>query len=202
MRNLVRRVVETLKKGGIVALPTETVYGLVSYYEIKDSWKKILDLKSREENKPLALFIKSSKEMERFSPISPLARELAEKFWPGPLTIVLRKKERVDFPWETVGFRIPNHPFAQEILSYISPLWSTSANLTGRRSACTPWEVRGYFDKRVDVIIEEGNEILTGVPSTVVEIIGERMEILREGGIKIEEMKKKLKIGKIFEGKE
>ncbi|NOZ64570.1 MAG: threonylcarbamoyl-AMP synthase [Caldiserica bacterium] len=194
------RAVKILERGGVIALPTETVYGLVAYYGASDSWKKIFLLKGRGENKPLALFIKSLQEAEEFALVPPLARELSNLFCPGPITIVLEKKEKVDFPWSTVGFRMPDHPFVQALLSRISPLWSTSANRTGKKSACTPEEVRKYFGERIEMVVEEGKELVKGVPSTVVKVARTEVRILREGAIKKEEVKKKLKIDKIGYG--
>ena len=190
------KVVEILLSGGIVAIPTETVYGLISYYRIENSWKKIFYLKKRIISKPLALFIKLPQEMEEFSVVPDLARKLASSFWPGPLTIVLKKRKEIKFPWETVGFRIPDHPFVQGLLSHLSPLWSTSANLSGTKNSFTSDDVRKYFNGKIDIIVEEGKSLVKKVPSTVVRIFENSMEILREGQITKEEMKNKLKMVK------
>ncbi len=194
------RAVRILERGGVIALPTETVYGLVSYYGAGDSWKKIFLLKGREEKKPLALFIKSLQEAEKFASLPPLARQLSDIFWPGPLTIVLEKKKEVEFPWNTVGFRMPDHPFVRELLSRISPLWSTSANRAGEKSACTPEEVKEYFGGSIEMVVEEGKELVRCVPSTVIRVSRTEAGILREGAIRKEEVKKKLKIDKIDHG--
>ncbi|HEX67854.1 MAG TPA: threonylcarbamoyl-AMP synthase [bacterium] len=194
----VEKVVEILKSGGVVALPTETVYGLISFYGIEGSWKKICELKGRDFHKPLALFIRHGDEMRKWAKFSLSAWILARNFWPGPLTLVLEIKEGIHFPWETAGFRIPDHPVPLKLLEKISPLWSTSANPSGKKSATTAREVSDYFPQGVDIIISQGEELVKGIPSTVVEVGKNGVRILREGLLKVEEVKKVLKIYKIL----
>ncbi len=198
MREEYRKAVKLLKEGEIVALPTETVYGLVGYFYSSSSLDKIFALKGRPENKPLALFISSPEEMRSFSShIHLSAWLLAYRFWPGPLTLVLSSKPGTGIPWVTVGFRIPQHPVPLKILSLLSPLWSTSANLTGKRSAVTYEEVKEYFAGKIPLILKDGREPL-GKESTVVDVSGEEIKILREGSLEVGEIKKALNIRKVL----
>ena len=191
-------VVRILREGGVIAIPTETVYGLISYFGVKDSWRRIFSLKGREWNKPLALFIRSVEEMSRWVDFSLPAWILGNNLWPGPLTLVLKRKEEVDFPWETVGFRIPDHPVPLTILSELSPLWSTSANPAGKIPAIKGEEVKRYFGGRVDMVVREGEELVRGVPSTVIFLEEDKLIFLRKGPLKEEKVKNTLKISKIL----
>jgi len=162
---------EALKAGGVALVPTETVVGLVA---AESGLSRIRTAKGREADKPIALLCASAEEAFSLAgPVPPLARRLAEIYWPGPLTLVL------DLPdGGTVGVRVPAGRVAQEMLAaYGGPLYATSANLTGEPAPPGLEEVDPRVVEAVDVIVEAGSG--SGEASAVVDLSGGRVRLLR-----------------------
>jgi L-threonylcarbamoyladenylate synthase len=187
--------VEILKSGGIVAYPTDTVYGLGADPANEQAVEKIYRVKKRSPDLPLPLLLADVSDLIKVASTVPgIAWELAEHFLPGGLTLVLRKS-----PWvpgtvtaggDTIAVRVPNHPVPTTLIRRLGmPLVGTSANISGKTSPVTADEVYGQLGDEVDLIID-GGRCPGGIESTVIDISGEIPTIVREGIISREEITK------------
>ena len=193
---VIEKACEVLSAGGVVMHPTETCYGLAVDVFNDRALQKLYELKRMSEDKPVSIMVASVEEARDFVEFSDLAERIAEKFWPGPLTLVLpRKKTLPDFfnpGIETVGVRVPYNEFCLELLKqYGKPLSTTSANISGEKEV---YRVEDYLKQvegselKPDLIID-GGELPKKKPSTVLEILNEDVKFLREGEL-AEEIKK------------
>ena len=173
-----RMAVDELRSGRLVAIPTETVYGLAADPQVEGAVERLFAAKQRDRRKPVAWFVASVGEIARLgAEVTPLLEKLAEKFWPGPLTVVVR------YGAETRGFRIPAHRVPLEILKVKEgPLAVTSANRSGEPPARSPAEVIAAVGEHVSLVITDPPQC-GSAPSTVVDISGGDVRILREGAI-------------------
>lgn len=179
---------EILRRGGLVAFPTETVYGLGGDALNRESSKKIYAAKGRPSDNPLIVHICRLEDMESIvREITPQTRAVAEAFWPGPLTLILSKAERV--PYETTGgldtvaVRLPSHPVARELIDYAGGyVAAPSANLSGKPSPTVAKYVIQDMDGRIDAIID-GGEVGIGLESTIIDMTVQPPQILRPGYI-------------------
>lgn len=198
--SLFKETVKVLKKGGIVIIPTDTVYGFAVAYNIPEACERIYRIKGRRFIKPLTLFLKDKREILRYArDINSTAKRVMETFVPGPLTLVLYAQEKREFisPKGKIGIRIPNHPFIFELLeNFKTPLATTSANLTNENEIVSPGLLKEIFTGKVDLLIDGGE--LLGPPSTVIDLTSSPPIILRKGKVSIlrieEEIKRKVKI--------
>lgn len=187
-----------IKDGGLVSFPTETVYGLGANAFSDDAVRKIFEAKGRPGDNPLIVHISDISELCGIAEEVPdAAVKLFEAFSPGPLTIVLKKKdclpESVTAGLSTVAVRIPSHPIARALISAAGvPIAAPSSNLSGRPSPTLAEHVIADMTGRVDAIID-GGACSVGVESTVVEIVGDGVNILRPGGITRSDIEKVLK---------
>lgn len=183
-----------IRRGGLVAMPTETVYGLAANALDGAAVAKIFRAKGRPMDNPLIVHIAGMGEIERLvSSFPEKARLLAEKFWPGPLTMVLPKSElipdEVSAGLATVGIRFPAHPLAQALIKASGmPLAAPSANRSGIPSPTTALHVMRDMDGRIDAVLD-GGDCAVGVESTVVTLCTDRPRILRPGGVTLEQMR-------------
>lgn len=166
-----------LRGGELVVLPTETVYGIAGINGSDKVKEKIFALKGRPENKPLQILIHSPADIRVFDPvISPAADALMQRYWPGPLTLVLECGRG-----RTLGFRCPDHAVTQGILREVGvPLAATSANISGRPPATEAGQAVRIFDGKVAMIITD-EDPCRGNPSTVIYAGVTKQEILRKG---------------------
>ena len=182
-----------LKNGGLVAIPTETVYGLGANGLDEGAVAKIFEAKGRPQDNPLILHISGPEQIELFCHHIPQkAYDLAERFWPGPLTIVLPAKEtvpkRTTGGLSTVAVRCPDCDVTREIIRLSGvPVAAPSANISGKPSTTTAEHVRHDHDGRIDAIVD-GGSCRVGVESTIVDLTEERPRLLRPGGITPEEL--------------
>lgn len=189
---------EIIRKGGLVAVPTETVYGLAGNGLNEQAVAEIYRVKGRPEVKPLSLMVHDAGAMERYCKNVPAAAyALAEKFWPGPLTIVLESKdvvpEIVRAGGATVGLRCPDHPMTLELLRCCGlPLAAPSANPSGAPSPKTAQDVLQYFDGAIDGVID-GGACGLGRESTIIDLSRTPYRILRQGALPEEEITKVLR---------
>ena len=180
--------VEVIKRGGLVAVPTETVYGLACDGLNAAAVEKIYEVKGRPAIKPLALLVSGIEDAKAVCADFPeSARRLTEAFWPGPLTIILQK--RVTIPdivtagGNTIGVRCPNHPKTLELLRLAGvPMAAPSANISGMPSPKNPGDVLKYFDGIIDCVID-GGECTLGIESTIVCLESTPATILRQGAL-------------------
>ena len=177
--------------GGLVAVPTETVYGLAGNGLNAEAVRQIYEVKGRPSVKPLSLMVPDASALERYGVEAPeQAKLLAEKYWPGPLTIVV--KARPEIPaivlagGKTVGLRCPDHPLTLELLRQCAvPLAAPSANLSGSPSPKTAQQVLDYFDGLIDCVID-GGQCGIGTESTIIDMSGLPFRILRQGALPAE----------------
>jgi L-threonylcarbamoyladenylate synthase len=182
-----------LQKGGVVAFPTDTVYGLGASIGIDSAVEKVYRIKERPRHMALPLLLADLSQLETVaSSIPASARLLADKFWPGPLTLVLLKSDAVpdivSGGGKTIAVRIPDHPIPTSLARGIgTAIVGTSANLSGQPSALTAAEAREQLGDKVDFIIE--GDCPGGRESTVVDLTGETPVILRPGAISTEALR-------------
>lgn len=190
---LLKRAADVIKHGGLVAFPTETVYGLGADTFNPKAVANIFRAKGRPMDNPLISHIAKIEDIERFArEIPDSAIKLAEHFWGGPLTIILKKKpgipDEVTAGLDTVAVRLPSHSIANALIRLSdTPIAAPSANLSGSPSPTTPQHCIADLDGRVDMIIDGGNSMI-GIESTVVDLSGEVPIILRPGMISPEDM--------------
>ena len=190
----VEQAIIILKKGGIVACPTDTVYGVVAAINIEPAVARVYQIKGRPHSQALPILLAEKYQIAEVAKIvPPLAQRLADIFWPGALTIVLPKANSVPDivtgGGKTVAVRIANHPIPTAIIRGLGvPIVGTSANLSGSPSALTADEARTQLGDRVDLIIN-GGRCPGGRESTIVDLSGETPLILRQGAIPLEEIK-------------
>ena len=182
-----------IKNGELVAIPTETVYGLGANGLDEDAVIKIFEAKGRPQDNPLILHLSEAGEMERYChDIPEAAYRLAEKFWPGPLTMVLPAKacvpKRTTGGLDTVAVRCPDSHITREIIRLAGvPLAAPSANISGKPSTTTAEHVRHDHDGRIAAIVD-GGACRVGVESTIVDLTDSPARLLRPGGITPEQL--------------
>jgi L-threonylcarbamoyladenylate synthase len=189
--------VAVLRAGGLVAFPTETVYGLGADASNADAVKKIYAAKGRPRNHPLIVHVSDATQAEAWTAHFPAAaRRLAERYWPGPLTLILRRSthvtDLVTGGQETVALRVPSHGIAQALLrAFGGGIAAPSANRYGRVSATTAEHVRSEFGASVDCVLDGGPSEV-GIESTIVDVSGAQPALLRPGHITVREIEETL----------
>ncbi len=183
---LVQRAADILRSGGLVAYPTETVYGLAALPDNEQAVARLFEAKRRNPDQPTPLLI-ASEEMARavVGEVSDDARALMAAFWPGALTIVLAKAQtfRSLAVEETVGLRVPDHPLPRELSRLLgSPITGTSANIAGGPEPLTADDVLSQLGDAVDLVIDDG-PCPGGRPSTVVDCTVSPPRVVRQGAI-------------------
>lgn len=177
---------EVIKSGGLISYPTDTVYGLSSSPFSEIAIRKIFTAKGRDFNKAIAILVGNMDQLPLITTgFTPSARTLAEKFWPGALTLVVPIAPTLPViisPNATIGVRMPNHPFALMLLREIGPLATTSANISFQPDSSTAAQVETQLSGRVELILD-GGTCPGGVPSTVVDCTHAQIRILRQGAI-------------------
>ena len=178
------RAGQILRGGGLVAFPTETVYGIAVAATIPDAVARLYELKKRPRDKPMSVMVAGMAPVqERCPQIPPKALQLIKRFWPGPLTLVLPTTRPDGTDGGLVGFRYPSHPLAQGLVEAAGvPLLVPSANLSGLTPATTADEVLAQFPNELDLIID-GGPSRGGHESSVVKVEGDTVTVLREGAL-------------------
>ncbi|PJZ80174.1 L-threonylcarbamoyladenylate synthase [Leptospira meyeri] len=187
----VRLLANLIQEGKVVIFPTETVYGIGASTRSEEACLRVYEIKGRPKDNPLIAHFPSIKEIEKVCMLGDLGRKLLEKFSPGPLTLILNKKDKSLFPKEldTLAVRIPKNPVVREWIELSGgPISAPSANVSGRPSLTKLTDVLRYFEGKVDgILIAE--EPSYGIESTVVSLVGEHPTLLRPGSIESEELK-------------
>ncbi|MGE0812118.1 MAG: L-threonylcarbamoyladenylate synthase [Vicinamibacterales bacterium] len=187
----VRLAAEILRNGGLVAFPTETVYGLGAAALDADAVAGIFDAKERPPTDPLIVHLASPRDLDAVSArVPPAARALAARFWPGPLTLVVPRAPIVPAVvaagLETLAVRVPDHPVARAILAEAGvPVAAPSANRFSRPSPTTAAHVLADLDGRIDLVVDAGPTTI-GVESTIVDCVADPPVVRRAGGVPIE----------------
>ena len=190
----IQRAVTILQQGGLVAYPTDTVYGLGACMADIAAVDRIFQVKGRPKGMALPVLLANRTQIEEIvTSVSPAARLLADAFFPGALTIVLPKSDAVPDiitgGGKTVAFRIPNHPVPIALIKQLGkPIVGTSANLSGLNSALSAAEVMKQIGDKIDMVID-GGRCPGGTESTVIDLSGDKPVIRRQGAISIEKLR-------------
>jgi L-threonylcarbamoyladenylate synthase len=175
-----------LEEGKLVVFPTETLYGLGGDPDSRSAVERIYNLKQKPRDDPLSIAVGSWEDVEKIAEVGRLARALYDEFLPGPLTLLIRKREPASYRLvsrsDTIGIRMPMQPLVTEIVDEFGPITATSANIYGGEN---PTSVNGAMDQlgsEVDYYIDGGKTPL-GVPSTIVDLSQDEIRVLREGAI-------------------
>lgn len=193
---IAKEVAENLKQGKCAVFPTETVYGLACDMLNDEAVNRIYEIKGRERNKPLPVMIGRTEDIYSVAKDIPyLFFEIAKKYMPGPVTVILKKKETVSDiisgGLDTVGVRMPDHFFALRMIQFLGhPIIATSANLSGKPSPKDFSEAKKDMLGKCDIFIDEG-KCAEGIPSTIIDLSGEKTKILRQGNTDLSEFLEK-----------
>ena len=193
MHEQIEAVVEVLANGGVAAIPTDTLYGLAASAFNESAVLKIYELKGRPDGMALPLLLSEAEDVPLCAlDVPEAAWTLMELFWPGALTLVVRKRatvpDIVTAGLDTVALRVPDHPVPRAIAKTLgAPITGTSANLSGRPGITNAADVRREFGDTVDFVLD-GGEAPGGVASTIVDVSGDELRVLREGAASREEI--------------
>jgi len=187
----ISKALDVLRAGGLVAFPTDTVYGVGTLAFDAGAVESIYTAKDRPVEKAIPILLGGPEDLDKVTTEIPLmAAKLSVRFWPGPLTLVIPKHPNlpdVVSAMPTVGVRVPDHPIARTLLTAAGPMAVTSANISGQDSPKTAEEVSRQLNGRISLILDEG-ETPGGVPSTVVNCLGAEPVILREGPVTLKDI--------------
>ncbi len=188
-----QRAVEFIREGRIVGFPTETFYALGVRYDNDASLKRVVDIKERPGSKSFSLIIGEISELSLLArDVDSLTQRIIDKLWPSALTVVFRAKEGlsgyITDERGTIAVRMPARSFALELARMIKiPITATSANVSGKSPARSGEDVAAFFPQGIDLLID-GGESRAAYPSTIIEVVGDRIRFLREGVIRRSEI--------------
>lgn len=190
---IIKKAADYIRQGKLVAIPTETVYGIAAAYDNKEAVQKLYEIKRRPQDKPFSIAVGDKDALERLCiDAGHLAYKLVDKFWPGPLTLVLKSKDN------KIGLRMPDNIVALSILKSLDcDIVLPSANISGERPPVDANEVYKNLSGMIDLIVDAGKTQL-GIESTVVDLTVEPFIALRQGAIKKEEIEKAAKLKKVL----
>ena len=193
----IEKAAEIIRRGGLLGIPTETVYGLGANALNADACRRIYEAKGRPQDNPLIIHVPDASWLSRYCEKVPeSAYRLAEAFWPGPLTTILPKKEIVPYRTtgglETVGVRCPNHPVTLAVIAAADvPIAAPSGNTSGRPSPTSAADMLEDMDGKIDGIFD-GGSCGVGVESTIIDLTCQPPRLLRAGGLPLEELERVL----------
>ena len=189
--NAIQHAIDVLRNDGLVAFPTDTVYGLAAPVHNIESINRLYVVKGRNNTKAIAVLLGDSNQLAQVAvDLSKPAQKVAQHFWPGPLTMIVPRHPSLPeilAPLPTIGVRIPNHPVALALLKAAGPLAVTSANISGSDNTLTAKQVMKQLKGRIHLIID-GGRTPGGVPSTVIDCTISEPKILREGPISLKQL--------------
>ena len=195
-QEVVNKIISFIKKKKVIVCPTDTVYGLICDINSKEAVRSLFEIKKRSRNKPLPVFVKDINMAKEIAYINKKQERFLKKVWPGKITIVLKSKKK--FPKgiaskeNKIGLRIPDYNILNILLEKLEvPLSATSANISGKPSSIDVKEIIKQFEKeevKPDLIVDSGR-LRKSKPSTVIDLTGLKIKILRKGEIKKEELK-------------
>ena len=181
---LVRIIADSLRQGGVIGYPTDTIYGIGCDIFNRKGVKKIYQIKQRDPRKPFSFICADLSEVANYAQVSNFAFKIMKRYLPGPYTFVLEASRVVPdlltTKQKTVGIRIPDNPIALQIVRELGhPLVTTSANISGEDRWSDPEDIQQRLGKMLDMVVDGG--MLTGDPSTVISLVNDNAEVLREG---------------------
>ncbi len=194
-KEILEKAVDILTAGGVIAYPTETLYGLGARYDIEQALERIFELKKRPEEKALTLIIGNNEQLSLIAnSVSDIAKELINLYWPGPLTLVFKARDDISKHLkldDTVAVRIPGDSFALRLARSVPfPITATSANISKMPSAQDAETVLNYFNDNLDLIID-GGKTAGEPPSTIVDVTGNEARLIRAGAVDISKFLKR-----------
>ncbi|MBR4745671.1 MAG: threonylcarbamoyl-AMP synthase [Clostridia bacterium] len=186
--NNVKLVANELKSGNVIAFRTDTIYGLSSTIYDDNAVAKIFELKKRNDGKPLIVLVPKNFDITSLVEINENAKKLIDAFWPGPLTIIFKLKSQVAkgiTPFDTLSLRMPNDDTCQKLLESVGePITSTSCNISGEQILNNPKDI----DRTFNIMVLDGGVAFGGMPSTIVNVAVNPVQILRIGAISEQEI--------------
>lgn len=196
-KNDISRMIAILNNGGIVAFPTDTVYGLAVRYDSFIAINKMKKAKQRPETKPFPMMVSKLKHIEMVADLTAREYTLIEKWMPGAITLILNKKEEIDSVitngYPTIGVRMPDDGFVIELINLMGvPLLVPSANISGESVCTTHQQVLAQLDGLIDAVVM--GESGSGLSSTIVDCTKEELILVRQGPIQLDEVKKSLEV--------
>lgn len=190
-RSVLKKSAAVLKRGGVIAHPTDTCYGLAADIFSKKGLKKLYSLKKMSFNKPVSIIVSSKKQAYRYGKFNALAKKSSKKYWPGPLTIIVQRKPLLSRflnpSSKTIGIRFPEHKFSVSIVKVFGkPITTTSANVTSLKSSYCVKEILAQFKtNKPELIIDGGILNRKTKPSTIADVSSGKIVLIRKGPIKI-----------------
>lgn len=179
-------IIKYLKDNKVIVAPTETAYGILANALSKDAVKKVFEIKQRNVSKELSVFMRDLEMAKEYIEINNNVLELAKKYLPGPLTLVLKIKKNIPFVKNTLGIRISSYDLIKKIMKKVDfPVTSTSANLAGEKTCYSVEDVKKQFEGKnnePDLVID-GGKLTEGHISTVVDVTENKIKVLRQGDI-------------------
>ena len=195
MEHLLNNALETLNKHQVIAFPTETVFGLGVFYDDEKAYNLLNKIKNRREDKPYTMMLFDVKEISKYAFIRDKYLPIINKYMPGSLTILVNAKDSVPayvtHNTGIIGIRIPSNKEALDLLKFVKkPLLVPSANKADQKPALSADEVKAIFKDEIEVIIP--GEISSGNPSTIIDLTGDEIKLIRKGPIPLEELNRLL----------
>ena len=191
MKQIYQEVLEALNNHQVIAFPTETVFGLGVFYDDEEAYNLLNEIKRRREDKPYTMMLSKVEDIFKYADVDEKYLKLIKKYMPGPLTILVRSKDNVP-PYVThntrvLGVRIPENAEALELLEYIKkPLLVPSANRADEKPALNDEEVKAIFQDEIKVVVP--GKTCKGQPSTIIDLTGNEIKLIRKGPISLEEL--------------
>ena len=184
-----------INKDGIIVIPTETVYGVGTSVYSDEGIKKLYEVKKRDKNKSISVLVSNYSMIEELtSEISAIEKKIIDNFFPGPLTILLKKGKNVSNELTSnnyIGIRMPNHKLALSIIDKCGPLATTSANISGMESEIKIDNIRNIFGDKVDYYVD-GGICKYGIGSTIILVENNKINLIREGSISLDTINNKI----------
>ena len=192
----IKEAVKKILEGEIIFIPTDTVYGIAASPYNNKAIKKIFSIKKRSMNNSLVLLCSNYKMAKKYAIFNKIAENLKKNFWPGPLTLILKKKSnlKISKKWvsknNSIGLRIPDHSIPKKIINKCNfPIFCTSANISGKKSCRNVNDiVKNFKNKKITII--NGGKTKFGIDSTIIDVTKDKINILRKGYINKKKIKK------------
>ena len=191
MKQVYKEALEALNNHQVIAFPTETVFGLGVFYDDEEAYQLLNQIKRRREDKPYTMMLSQVEDIFKYADVDNRYLKLIKKYMPGPLTILVRSKENVPayvtHNTGVLGIRIPENIEALELLAYIKkPLLVPSANRADQKPALNDKEVKEIFQDEIKVVVP--GSTCKGEPSTIIDLTGDEIKLIRKGPIPLEEL--------------
>lgn len=195
LENQMNEICDVIQKGGIVAFPTETVYGVGIHFDDEEALERLMEAKNRDYSKAITLMVADKADISQYAYISPQVQKMIDQFMPGMITLIFKKKESVRDSMtngkSTIGIRIPDSEFVLSLLKKVGPMLVTSANLSQHSNTTSTQEVLNQLDGRIDLVVD--GKTSDNIASTVVDVSQDEIKILRAGKITKEQIEEAIK---------